>query len=662
MGFADNQDRDRVLAASDIIDIVGQHVALRPAGREHKGLCPFHEDRNPSMFVSPQKQIFKCFVCGAGGSVFDFVMRYHKMTFPEALRFLAQRSGIELQPPRKKGPRGQGVEGPSDSNEKERIAQASELAVSFFAAMLRHEQHGAEGRAYLEKRGITPEMIERFQVGVAPDKWDGLATMIASKRWDHGGFELARLVQPRKSGEGHFDLLRRRLVFPICDALGRPVAFGGRRLHDEDEPKYLNSPEHALFHKSGTLYGLHLAKQEIIRTKTAVLVEGYTDVIACHQHGASNVVAALGTALTPDHARVLKRFCEQVVLVMDGDEAGQKAADRALEVFLTADLDVSLAVIPGGQDPDELLKTEGRNGWQRVLDGASDAMRFYYVQVASKLADIGTVTGRQHAVEQTVRRLVEAGLLSTSPVRQGMILNQLEAITQVSDAALLALAKDLRKQHAQRLQSRVSPVSHNARGDKENAPTSEGVVSVASALPRFTLAAVEKAERRLLGCLLRDNDLFHGFLSDGSSVAESLTPADLSLSHRPLYQRLFDALCDDRSVTLAGLLAELGEQGNAPLARLVHDVDTETDTALAELDNASSPPSQPLLEIFETALGRLRQQHMHDRLKQDQQQLTTRPADDSARQDPNDPQRLAMLNTLRQTPNPLRIARRTAMK
>ncbi len=685
MGLADHQDRDRVLAASDIVDIVGQHVALRPSGKEHKCLCPFHEDRNPSMYVSPQKQIFKCFVCGAGGSVFDFVMRYHKMTFPEALKFLAQRAGIELTP-WKQGHRSQGADGQGDNgpSEKERIAKASEQAVSFFTAMLRHEQHGSVGRAYIEKRGISDAMIERFQIGVAPDRWDGLSAMIGSKKWDLKAFELARLVSARKSGDGWFDLLRNRLVFPICDALGRPVAFGGRRLNDEEEPKYLNSPEHALFHKSATLYGLHLAKQDIIRTKTAVLVEGYTDVIACHQHGATNVVAALGTALTPDHARVLKRFCERVILVMDGDSAGQKAADRALEVFLTADLDVSMAVIPEGRDPDDLLKREGLAGWEAVLGGAIDSMRFYYEQVAGKLAGTGTLTGRQHAIEQTVQRLVEAGLTQASPVRQSMIVNQLEAITGVRDSAILALVKEKRQDHAKRKTMQAASAAAGSNPDspaitsggdsggdsggggegggyKDKAPYEDRSVWVARPGMRSTLAAVERAERRLMGCLLRDNELFHGHLRDGSSVAEALTPADLSLSHRPLYQRLFDALCDDQPITLAGLLTELSEQGDTALARLVQEVDAETDQALAEAASSTEPHTgnATLMEIFEAGLARLRQEKRHTRMQDDRDELARRPADDSARIDPTDPRRLAMLQTLRQTPNPLRIARRS---
>ena len=318
----------QVQQATDIVRLIGEQVSLRPKGKEFAGLCPFHDDKNPSMFVSPAKQIYKCFSCGAGGDVFTFVTQYHKMTFPEALSFLAERAGIRLEA---RGGRGGGE---AKQGERGRISQANTLAVGFFRALYRHAEHGRSGREYVAKRGISPEMVEAFEIGYAPDRWDGLSMTIAQKNWDLGAFELAGLVKARERGgepasgeaSGHYDRLRHRLIFPIFDAIGRPIAFGGRKLREADEPKYLNSPETALFNKSATLYGLHLAKKPIIDSRTAVIVEGYTDVIACHQAGVRNVVATLGTALTAEHVRELRRYAEQVVLVFDGDAAVRKPA------------------------------------------------------------------------------------------------------------------------------------------------------------------------------------------------------------------------------------------------------------------------------------------------------------------------------------------------
>ncbi len=418
MSFRDNGDKEKVQEATDLVRLVGESVSLRPKGREFAGLCPFHDDKTPSMQVSPQKQIYKCFSCGAGGDAFSFVMNYHKMTFVESLKYLAERAGIELTPWKPDGRGGAGEGENKGPGERKRIAAANEQAVGFYKALLRHPQHGQDARDYLKRRGVSAEMIDKFGLGYAPDRWDGLVTMIRDKAWDKFGFEKASLIRAKKSGDGDFDFLRHRLIFPIFDAIGRPIAFGGRKLREEDEPKYLNSPETPLFNKSATLYGLHAAKKPIIDAKTAVIVEGYTDVIACHQAGATNVVAALGTALTPEHVRELRRYCEQVVLVMDGDAAGQKAADRAIQVFLTGDLDVSIAVLPGGSDPDDLMKSGGLDAWREVIARAQDALAFAFDRVQAKLDAAETVTGRQHAVEAFMDQLIQLGLTETGGVRR----------------------------------------------------------------------------------------------------------------------------------------------------------------------------------------------------------------------------------------------------
>jgi len=258
MAFQPNDDRNRVLEAVDIVRLIGEDTRLTPKGRDFVGLCPFHDDSSPSMRVVPEKQMYWCFPCGAGGSAFDWMMNRHKMTFPEALKHLAEWAGVELAPwkPDRGGDSGGAGDEPRSPSERKRIADANGKTHAFFRMLLGHDTHGAEARAYLERRGVNAAMIEAFELGYAPDGWDGLTKTIDAKGWAKADFELAQVIKARKQGDGYFDFLRHRLVFPILDALGRPIAFGGRVLSADDDPKYLNSPETPLFNKSATLYGL----------------------------------------------------------------------------------------------------------------------------------------------------------------------------------------------------------------------------------------------------------------------------------------------------------------------------------------------------------------------------------------------------------------------
>lgn len=586
MSFRDNGDKEKVQAATDIVRLVGEHVTLRPKGKEFAGLCPFHDDKTPSMQVSPQKQIYKCFSCGAGGDAFSFVMNYHKMDFVESLKYLAEKGGIELTPWK---PDGKGGSGESASGgERKRIAAANEMAVSFFKALLKHETHGADARDYLERRGVTQEMVDIFGLGYAPDRWDGLVTMVRERGWDKQGFELAQLIRPRKTGDGDFDFLRHRLVFPIFDAIGRPIAFGGRKLRDEDEPKYLNSPETTLFNKSATLYGLHAAKKPIIDSKTAVIVEGYTDVIACHQAGARNVVAALGTALTPQHVRELRRYCEQVVLVMDGDVAGQKAADRAVEVFLTGDLDVAIAVLPGGQDPDDLLKVGGLDAWNEVLEKADDALGFAFGRMESKLDASDTTTGKQRVIEAFLNQLVELGVARMGDLRRSFVVRRLAEMLHMTEAAIDSQLQARSPRSSRSVEPEWQPTDSDEPDSAEMAQyASENDVEdgLASGVSRHRLQAVGKAEKRLIAALVRHNSLFSATLSDGSAIDEAISPAELAHpDHRSLFQRVYDGLAEGREVTLHSLCGDLAINGEHDLTQLATTADHELDQALPEPD------------------------------------------------------------------------------
>jgi DNA primase len=359
-----HDDRQRVLDATDVVQLIGEHVALKARGREFIALCPFHDDHKPSMYVVPAKQIYHCFSCGAGGNALTFVMEYHKMAFREALEHLAQRAGVELTP-WKPGAAAGAAAGSQEQRgggaPRQEVLAANRAAADFFERMLAREDLGRAAREVIARRGISPEMVESFRLGAAPEMWDGLQRTISHKNAPAGPFLAAGLLKQRNEG-GLYDAFRNRLMFPIQDQTGAVVAFGARRINEEDEPKYLNSPDSVVFNKSATLYGLHQAARTIQRTRTAIVTEGYMDVIACHQAGVTNAVAALGTAMTRENAKILRRLCDTVVLLFDGDEAGQRAADRAVEVFFAEPVDVRIAVLPpdaGAKDPDELLKQEG---------------------------------------------------------------------------------------------------------------------------------------------------------------------------------------------------------------------------------------------------------------------------------------------------------------
>jgi DNA primase len=563
-----------VQQATDLVALIGEQVRLTPKGREFVGLCPFHDDHKPSMFVSPQKQIYKCFSCGAGGDAFSFVMDYHKMSFVEALRHLAQRAGIELRATR------DGAEQREQRDQRQAVADANAAALRFYRAILRHTEHGREARAYLQRRGVSEAMIELFQLGCAPDRWDGLAVTVKDKGLRLGDFEAAGLLGSRQDAS-HFDKLRHRLIFPILDSLNRPIGFGGRRLREEDEPKYLNSPETVLFDKSSTLYGLHAAKKPIIDQRVAVVVEGYTDVIAAHQAGRGNVVATLGTALTARHAQELRRYGDKVVLVFDGDEAGMKAADRGLEIFITQQIDVAIAVIPDGLDPDELLKqADGPARWDACIAAATDALSYQFRRFRAQLDADDTMTGRQRLAEGYLAKLAELGVERQSPIRRAMLVEQLADLLgmsgqQVSDI-LAASAPRRRAAKASSASGVPSSSAAAGTGPQGGDEPADMALDRDAAEPRIT--GLVAAERLLLGCLIRRPELLHRPLADGRELFESIGPMDLVTDGgRRLYARLCRHVEAGEQVTLPRLVLELVSAGQKDLIALATEAEIEAE-------------------------------------------------------------------------------------
>lgn len=419
----------RVRDALDIVDVISEHIPLSRAGKEFKGLCPFHPDRRPSMSVVPHKQIFYCFVCGSGGDVFKFVTNYHKMTHGEALKFLAQKAGIALPEfrPQRDGARSD-VDGRSA---REVISETNERACVFFEKTLQSPL-GRTGLDYFHSRGLTDEMLAHFRLGMSPDSWTGLVNAAGRANITSEQLLQAGLTKARSDGS-HYDAFRNRVIFPIIDATDRVIAFGGRVLEDRRdeagnvvEAKYLNSPETPLFNKSASLYGVNHAKRSIIQTGTAVIVEGYMDVIACHQVGVTNVVATLGTALTSDHARALKRFCQTVVLIFDSDDAGIRAADRAMEIFVRDTLEVKIARVADGKDPCDFCLTHGGDAFRHIIDNATDMMTFQWRRFATQFQATNSVTAKQAAVGKFLDFVAAAmNGQQMDPLRQGLLITQI---------------------------------------------------------------------------------------------------------------------------------------------------------------------------------------------------------------------------------------------
>jgi len=408
--------RDRV----DIVDLVGRHVGLKKAGRSYKGLCPFHHEKTPSFVVTPERGTWHCFGCGEGGNAFAFLMRHDNLTFPEAVRSLATELGITIPE--------------SDGGERgvlEGVLRANALAHEYYQAALAGEE-GRGARAYLAGRGLGDDDARRLGLGFAPDRWEGVAEALRRARVPGELAERAGLVRAR-SGGGHYDLLRGRVVFPIQDARGRVIGFGGRALAAGQEPKYLNTPESPVFRKREALYGLPQALEAMRRAERAIVVEGYFDRIALDRAGLGEAVASCGTALTEEHAKSLLRRTRNLVLLFDGDDAGQRAMLRALEVVLPAGLRVRAAALPAGVDPDDFLGREGADALRRLVDEAPPALEVAIARAAA--AGCRTPWERADAVAAVVPLLA----LVPDPVERGEFVRRL-ALGVGADAADVAAA------------------------------------------------------------------------------------------------------------------------------------------------------------------------------------------------------------------------------
>ncbi|MDY7010603.1 MAG: DNA primase [Planctomycetota bacterium] len=531
----------QVQQATDIVDVVGQYVALKKRGKEFVGLCPFHEDHRPSMYVSPAKQIFKCFACGAGGSVFQFLMGIQKVTFPESVRQLAERAGIPI--PEDTTPQR------TDSDlSAETLVKLTTFAARFFRDRLGSDE-GAAVLEYARSRKLTDESIKRFGLGYAPDSWEALRSAAIGAGFTDRQLTSAGLVVQREDGST-YDRFRNRMIFPIFDVTGRVIAFGGRAMADDERAKYLNSPETVLFDKSANLYGLNWSHRHIAQTGQAVIVEGYLDALMLIQEGIENVAATLGTSLTERHVRLLGRYAREVVLVFDSDTAGQAAAERAIEIFLAQRLHVRVATVPAhtsgpsgqeteiaGQvvkDPCDYVLAAGPEAVRKLLDEAPDALGFAWSRRADAYRRADTLPEKREILEEFLRLVVSSSAYgSIDALREGLLIGQVSELVGLSTADVT--------EHMRRLSRRIRR-SVGGPPDRDDATgTNNGGAAV-------------RAEKWLLGALINEPELFE-------SVRESITPemfAEPLL--RSIAEHLWRLACESRLEITALLMAGQTEQ------------------------------------------------------------------------------------------------------
>tara|TARA_X000001036_G_scaffold216460_1_gene202606 strand:- start:56 stop:1933 length:1878 start_codon:yes stop_codon:yes gene_type:complete len=413
-------DKERVREAVDLVELISDYIPVQAKGQEWVCVCPFHDDHKPSMCIVTHREraFYKCFSCDESGDCFSFLQKFLNIGFVDALKMLAERTGIELT---NRTPQDKDAQ-----SKRDKLRKAVSWSMEQYKGALSNDEAVC---STLAERGINKESIETFSIGFAPEAW----TFLADKLWNASDrIETASdagLLKKKAGTNRVYDAFRNRIIFPIHDDTGNPIAFGGRRINEEDEPKYINSPETEIFHKSKTLYGFDLARRAMQTENKVIVVEGYTDVIACHQVGVKNVVATLGTSLTPQHAQKLSRMCEEVILVFDGDEAGQRAADRAVEIFFAKEIDVSICVLPEGKDPADVA-TDAES-LREHFAAAVDAIAYKFTRIEAKLKNTDTISGRTKMVATFLDELIRLGIAKLPGIKKPLVHERIARLLKI---------------------------------------------------------------------------------------------------------------------------------------------------------------------------------------------------------------------------------------
>jgi len=547
----DHSQISRIQAANDIIDVISEHVKLTRKGREMVGLCPFHDDHKPSMNVNPDKQIFKCFACSAGGDVIKFIQMREGLTFMRAIERLAERAGIKITvPERSSEPR-------SDADPAD-IEKVNRWALKYWRKNLLDKSIGKKCREYVESRQITEKTSEEYSLGFAAEKWDDFLNAAKKQRIPEKLMLAAGFIVA--GDQGHFyDKFRNRLMFPIIDASSRIIGFGGRTLGD-DPAKYMNSPTTLVFDKSNCVYGLDKARHEIVSSGIVAVVEGYTDVIMAHQAGCKNVVATLGTSFTAGHARLLRRFTKNIVLIFDSDIAGASAAERALEICLAERIDIKLASVPQGKDPCDFVLAAGGEAFKNVIETATDVMKYRWDRLTEKFGSSDNLADRRAATEEYLKSVATATRGGTlDPIMQGLIVNRLSRILQIP-------AEDIRRE----LTRRGGPSRQAVINTIDNSKVSSVELSGFGA----------KAQAEIIEVLLNEPRLFE-------SAAKRIKADDFDMPVlKEIWQLIEQASAGGTEYSLANLLAQTESKDVSSLMVKLSDNGQDPDTLRKRLSGA----------------------------------------------------------------------------
>jgi DNA primase len=450
--------KELVRSRTDIVALIGESVALQPqrGGRLFVGLCPFHDDHNPSLQVNPERQSYKCWSCLEGGDCFSFVMKYENVSFPEALELLARRANLEIPKSVRRG-----ADAPAEKSPLYDVLQWAERQMHEF---LMHSAIAERARRYLESRGFTPETLVKFRLGYHPEAADWLLQRAAGK-FTPQQLEAARLVKPSDYGSGYYGEFRDRVVFPICDERGRTVAFGGRILPDSrlsQDAKYYNSRESVVFPKSRLVYGLNWAREAIRAAGYALVVEGYADCVKLHQAGFGQTLATLGTSLTETQVSVMKRFTSRIVLLYDGDDAGVRAAKRAVGLFLAQDVDLRVLVLPDQLDPDEFIEAHGAAALLQAVQDAPEAWEFMYQRLVQDHG-LATVHARLSVLEGLLELLIVSPSLEGS-VKEGLLLASVPRRLGMPEADVRKRLAELRRERQRAASRKLSVIGAGGGG------------------------------------------------------------------------------------------------------------------------------------------------------------------------------------------------------
>lgn len=519
----------------DIVDLVGSYVQLKRKGRLYSGLCPFHSEKTPSFYVYPDTQSFYCFGCGAGGSAVSFMQKMDNISYTEAVKLLGERAGMPAP-----------TEDDKTGRLRGRILSMNKEAARFFHACLNSTvEEARQARAYWRRRGLDDKTIVKFGLGYAPDDGQALYQYLRDKGYNQQELDASGLFKRSQSGR-IYCLFWKRVITPIFDLRGNVIAFGGRVL-DDSKPKYVNSPETLVYHKSDTVFALQLAKRSAARRY--VLCEGYMDVITMQQAGIDTAVCACGTALTPDQVRLISQYAEEVILCYDSDEAGQKATLRSLDLFRSSPVKVGVLQIPGAKDPDEYIKKYGPERFQALLDGVGSALDFRLENLRRKY-DLKEDSQRLQYVKEAVEMLAQR----SNPTEREVYAGRLAEQTDISKAAILAQLAQAGQQVGRRQRREQNrAILHSGEMDTIEVPYSAG--------GRQALG-VASAQQRLLAAVLREPRYL-------PQVQAGLQPEQFLMPlHQQIYQAMLDTAARGEDLTLAVLHQTLSEEALHELSRL----------------------------------------------------------------------------------------------